>query len=166
MKLYYTIDEIVKEDKKWRNLANKISNDKLQADEILHTFYAYYLEMPTPPIINYTYIYQALYNNYVQTQIKLGKRIEYDEDAEPESDHNNIYDEVGDFENENLYKNILLDIEGLDYFNRTLFKLNMIDGMPIRKIQKEYKLSYSTIQKSISKTKLLLKNKYTDNEKE
>jgi DNA-directed RNA polymerase specialized sigma24 family protein len=166
MKLYSTIDEIVKDDKRWRKRALKVTkSNEVQADEILHTFYHYYIEMTNPPVINYTYIYQALINNYIQLKMKLDKIIEYDETlyAAVNIDHYD-YDDTDDLYNDNLYKCVILDIEHLDYFSKTLFKLNMIDGLSIREIQKEYGLSYSTIQQSIFTTKQILKNKYTDNE--
>ena len=178
MKIYNNIEEITKEDNRWRKLAYKISKgNQTDGDEILNTFYMYYLQMEKPPEINYTYIYQALYNNQQQLRLKKTNRIEYNEVQCDNSDQDKpqtyfshveqdhyFYDDSDDIYNDNLYKSMLLDVEGLDYFNRTLFKLNKIDGLSIRTIQKEYNLSYSTIQKSISSTKEFLKNKYTEDE--
>ena len=173
MKLYHNIDQITKEDNRWRKLAYRFSKgNQSDGDEILNTFYMYFLEMEKPPVINYTYIYQSLFNNYQQLQFKKKNRLESnsqtitDQDliqtyfSSVEQDHY-LYDDADDLYNDNLYKSMLLDVEGLDYFNRTLFKLNKIDGLSIRTIQKEYNLSYSTIQKSIASTKAFLKNKYT-----
>ncbi len=159
---YTTIDEIVKDDYIWRKHAFQITKgNSFLADELVHTFYLKYLQLKVPIPINKSYVIKSLRNILID-EFKLDNNKNDDvHNIRIEQDHYD-YDSSDDNYNEILYSKIIKDIEELNFFDKTLFKMNMVDGKSIRKIQKETSLSFSSIQKSITKTKLYLKNKYTE----
>ncbi|MFC4477397.1 hypothetical protein [Flavobacterium chungangensis] len=120
--------------------------------------------MSPQPVINYTYIYQALRNNYnLLFLANSSKHLELQDDLHSNDES---YDCDKDHQNQKLYNQILSDVDSLEFLPKTLFKMNMVDRKSIRQIQKETGLSYSTIQQSIRETKVYLKNKYIGYDKE
>lgn len=115
------------------------------------------------PVINYTYIYQSLRNNYNLLFLSnASKHLELQDNLS----NDEPYDSDKDIQDQMLYNQILSDVDSLEFLPKTLFKMNMVDRKSIRQIQKETGLSYSTIQQSIRETKENLKNKYIDYGKE
>lgn len=69
------------------------------------------------------------------------------------------YDFEGDLNNQKTYELIISEVESLEWFHRTLFKYVLLDGISMREMERQTGISYNVIHKSITATKLHIKNK-------
>jgi DNA-directed RNA polymerase specialized sigma24 family protein len=165
MIVYQNIDEIVIDDKKWRQMARAICGDKMQADEYVNQFYLKYMELKHPP--------KEIHAGYIHTSInrlhQRNKDVAINSDAydeminisgdEMDQDFYN-YDYKSDVNNHVLHANVMKDLQDLEWFHSKLFTLVIVDGHSMREIERQTGITFNTIQSSIATTKKYLKNKY------
>lgn len=157
--IYHNIEELSRDDLKWRKIAKKITKCDILADEIVSIFYLRYIKAK-PDKVNSGYVNNALKNIWIRelNNNRFSEHIDNINDDEEE-----VYDQQKDIDNEKKYNKVIEELEKIDWFNRTLFRYVVIENIPIRKLATLSGIGYAIIQKSVVNTKKYLKNKI-DNE--
>jgi len=166
LKLYRSLEDLATDDAKWRQLAFNITLDKELADEILHNFYSNIITLIDNKAkvdkdfeINSNYVITALKNSFRTHTKKNSQRISYNDNFNLIDDEDG-YDYVQDCINQCLTDEILNDASQLEWFDKKLFQIIVYEKkISMRKLARQSGISYNTIQKSVVKTKLYLKNK-------
>lgn len=165
--MYYSIDEVVSKNSKWKKLSIKICGDKFISEEVLQNFYISLMNRKSQNFpINDNYIYTGLTNQYIKylKNEDLDSKDEYDDNYFGEI--STTYNIEIDINEELFVSNILNEIENIYWFDRQIFKLIHLDGYSMRGLAKETNISFNTIRNSyISVLDYLnkkFKNQYQD----
>lgn len=159
--MYKNIDDILKDDSLWHKMAYKHTKCHMQADELVHKFYMNYMNLKQQPVINKSYIYNALTNIWIR-EIEYQLKNSLSLYTEVNNDTDDEYDYAADIKKQKLIDSIKEELESIDWFHRTIFKYVVIDGISMRQLERDTNISFTVINKSVNKTKLYLKNKFKD----
>lgn len=146
--IYKSLEELVKDDFKWRKMSLKICKDEIIADELLHTFYEKYISAK-PKEITGAYVYASLSNHYKQL-IKTYKFKEL------------TMDFIEDDEEIDVVNQIRYELSKLHFFHRMIFEYIVDEGFSIRELSRRTGIKFNVIQRSFSETRKHIKNKITE----
>jgi hypothetical protein len=153
--IYHNIEELSVDDLKWRKIAKKITKCDILADEVVSIFYLRYINAK-PVKVNSGYVNNALKNIWIR-ELNNNKFSEYSDNINEDDDE--VYDEQKDIDNQNKYQQVMIELEKIDWFNRTIFKYVVIEKIAMRKLATLTGIGFNIIYKSVANTKEYLKNK-------
>jgi hypothetical protein len=83
-------------------------------------------------LFNSGYVNNALKNIWIRELNNNNKFSEYSDNINEDDDE--VYDEQKDIDNQNKYQQVMIELEKIDWFNRTIFKYVVIEKIAMRKL--------------------------------
>jgi RNA polymerase sigma factor (sigma-70 family) len=150
------LEQLAKMDKYWRKMALQICGDRMTADDLVQDMYLKFANYDKE--MNEYYVFFALRSIHINN-LKKRKIETVSNEVENLSLNEDEYCEETDF----LKELILKEVNDLPYFERETLKVTQIISQ--RELARQTDIPFETINKTIKKTKLQLKEIWQDQKK-
>mgnify|MGYP000511892410 CR=1 FL=1 len=150
------LEQLAKMDKYWRKMALQICGDRMTADDLVQDMYLKFANYDKE--LNEYYVFFALRSIHINN-LKKRKIETVSNEVENLSLNEDEYCEETDF----LKELILKEVNDLPYFERETLKVTQIISQ--RELARQTDIPFETINKTIKKTKLQLKEIWQDQKK-
>jgi RNA polymerase sigma factor (sigma-70 family) len=150
------LEQLAKMDKYWRKMALQICGDRMTADDLVQDMYLKFANYDKE--LNEYYVFFALRSIHINN-LKKRKIETVSNEVENLSLNEEDYCEETDF----LKELILKEVNDLPYFERETLKVTQIISQ--RELARQTDIPFETINKTIKKTKLQLKEIWQDQKK-
>lgn len=144
------LEQLAKRDKDWRRMAYQICGDKMTADDLVQDMYLKFANYEKE--LNDYYVFFAIRSIYLDSIKKAKINI-----VSNEIENLSLLDSEYCLDKDKHETNILLEIESLPYFERETLKVTQ--QISQRELARQTDISFETINKTIKKTKQLIKEK-------
>ena len=149
------LNDLAKHDKKWRQIAYRICNDKMLADDIVQATYLKMVNVNEDKFFSYTeskqkhYVATSLYHTFIDLMRKQ-KDVRLEE-------LNYVIDHTNNFEPTDEQQELLDEFEKLDWVAKELL-LERSTGRSLREIEKIYNINYGFTYRETTKAKKQILN--------
>jgi RNA polymerase sigma factor (sigma-70 family) len=150
------LEQLAKMDKYWRKMALQICGDRMTADDLVQDMYLKFANYDKE--LNEYYVFFALRSIHINN-LKKRKIETVSNEVENLSLNEEDYCEETDF----LKELILKEVNDLPYFERETLKVTQIISQ--RELARQTDIPFETINKTIKKTKLQLKEIWLNEKK-
>ena len=150
------LEQLAKMDKYWRKMALQICGDRMTADDLVQDMYLKFANYDKE--LNEYYVFFALRSIHINN-LKKRKIETVRNEVENLSLNEEDYCEETDF----LKELILKEVNDLPYFERETLKVTQIISQ--RELARQTDIPFETINKTIKKTKLQLKEIWLNEKK-
>lgn len=145
-------------------MAKKFTRCELLADELVHQFYIAYQrikESEPNKIIDSGYVYVALHNLFLKDIRDLKRKSKQLKKYTLDNSYED-YDLQEDLDKQSQIDYLLNELDGLEWFHRTIFNYVIMEAIPMRKLARDTGIHFNIIQKSVADTKKYLKENFNN----